>query len=684
MTTKLRNIGIMAHVDAGKTTLTERILFDTGRIHRAGDVHSGTATTDSHALEKRHGITISAAATSCAWRDAAITIIDTPGHVDFTIEVERSLRVLDGAVALFSGVTGVEAQSETVWRQADRFGVPRICFVNKMDQPGADLDRTVAMIVERLDAVPLVLQLPIGEEGDFAGVVDLVAMEACMWRGRDGHPEAIAVPEGMRDAAGAARLRLAETLAECDETAMAAFVAGLSALTPELLRGAIRRACIASAAVPVLCGSAYRNIGVQPLLDAIVDYAPGPQDRPPVEGIDPRTGEVQRRSADAGAPLAALISKIQASRFGALAFLRVYSGRMTPGMTVVNAATGCTERIGRLLRMHADTQVDIDMAEAGDVVAAVGLKSVGAGDTLSDPARPIVLDRFAIPDPVIEAFVEARTAADRERLGPALALLARSDPSLRVAVDAETGQTLVRGMGELHLAIVVETLKEDFGVEAAIGPPQVAYRAAPSRRAEVDHLLRKQNGGVGQMARVRLAFEPLAEGETGLVFENRIVGGAVPKEYVPAIEKALEAALADGGFGHPVIGLRAILLDGAFHAKDSSALAFETVTREAFRIGFARTDPVLLEPLMRVTVTTPADYLGGVIGDLQARRGRLLATGLAGQLHEVLAEAPLGEMFNYVGALRSLSQGRASFTMAFERYAPMPAGARRDAVEAMG
>lgn len=669
----VRNIGIMAHVDAGKTTLTERILFDTGRIHRIGDVHDGTTATDSHALEKRHGITISAAATACAWRDAAITIIDTPGHVDFTIEVERSLRVLDGAVAVFSAVAGVEPQSETVWRQADRFGVPRLCFVNKMDQAGADFGRVVAMIADRLGAAPLTIQRPIGSEGDFDGVVDLVTMQALRWVDGATAPVIVAMPEAMREAVMAARVAMVEALAEVDDVMMAAWLADPSVPSAATIRAAIRRTCIAGLLTPVLCGSAYRNIGVQPLLDAIVDYAPAPDDRPPVTGVDPRTGETQSRPALSDAAAVALVSRIQPSRFGALAFVRVYAGRLVPGMAMTVGATGRTERIGRLLRMHADAQTEIDAACAGDVVAVVGLKAVDAGDTLSDPAAPIVLSGFAIPDPVIEVAIVPATAGDQQKLGPALAALARGDPSLRVAADRETGVTLVRGMGELHLKIVVETLKEDFGVEARIGPPQVAYRAAPSRRAEVDHVLRKQNGGPGQMARVRLAFEPLPDGEVGLRFESRVVGGAIPQAFVPAIAKAIERAMQDGGpGGHPVIGLAATLLDGAFHEKDSSALAFEIATREAFRIGFERTDPILLEPLMRIAVATPAEYLGGVIGDLQARRGQLLSTGLAGRGHEVIAEAPLGELFSYVGALRSLSQGRASFTMTLDRYAPLP------------
>jgi elongation factor G len=670
MTRTLRNVGIMAHVDAGKTTLTERILFNTGRIHKAGDVHTGNTETDSHALEKKHGITISAAAISCEWRDASITIIDTPGHVDFQIEVERSLRVLDGAIAVFSAVSGVEPQSETVWRQADRFDVARLCFVNKMDQVGADFGRTVRMIADRLGARPIVLQLPVGHEGDFVGVVDLVAMQALRWEGPS--PTAGAIPEGMRDAANEGRQRLLETLADQDDAIMAAYIGG-EAVEASEVKAAIRKACIAGRLTPVLCGSAYRNVGVQPLLDAIVDYAPAPSDRPPVAGTDPRTGDVERRLPRPDEPFVALVSKMQTSRFGALAFIRVYAGRVAPGTSVVNAATRKVERIGRLLRMHADLHVEISEASAGDVVAVVGLKSVRAGDTLSDPARPVVLTGFVIPAPVIEAVIEPRSGQDQERLGQALAMMARSDPSLRVAVDRESGQTLLRGMGQLHLQIAVETLKEDFNVDAVIGAPQVAYRAAASQRAVVDHTLRKQSGGPGQMARVRLAFEPLAEGETGLVFVNKIVGGAIPKEFVPSIEKALRQSLLDGGpGGYPVLGLRASLLDGAFHQKDSSGLAFELATREAFRIGFEQAAPILLEPVMRIVVTTPEHYLGGVIGDLQSRRGQVLATEPIARAHDVIAEAPLAELFNYVGALRSLSQGRANFTMAFLRYAPVP------------
>ena len=685
MTRNLRNIGIMAHVDAGKTTLTERILFNTGRIHKAGDVHDGNTETDSHPLEKKHGITISAAATSCDWNGTAITILDTPGHVDFTIEVERSLRVLDGAVAVFSAVAGVEPQSETVWRQADRFGVPRLSFVNKMDQVGADFERVVEMLADRLGARPLAVQLPIGAESAFEGVVDLVAMRAFVWREDNPQAEAIDIPSGMRETAEAARLLMLETLADIDETMLAAYLSDPTTVSVAQIEAVIRKGCVDGRITPVLCGSAYRNIGVQPLLDAIVTYAPAPEDRPSVRGLNPKTGEPQERHPRVDEPFVALVSKVQPSRFGTLSFLRVYAGRVQAGASVLNASVGKTERVGRILRMHADTPSEIDEAVAGDVVAVVGLKWTSASETLSDATRPIVLDGFEVPEPVIEAMIEPRSRADHERLGAALAMLARSDPSLRVSVDRDTGQTLVKGMGELHLQIRVETLKEDFGVEARIGAPQVAYRSAPTARAEVDHTLRKQSGGPGQMARVRLALEPVAAGETGLQFVNQVAGGAIPKEFVPAVAKALERALVDGGLGGtPVLGLKATLLDGDFHEKDSSSLSFELATREAFRIGFAETAPILLEPVMRVVVTTPEDYLGGVIGDLQSRRGQVLASAPVVRAHELVAEVPLGQMFNYVGTLRSLSQGRANFTMTFARYAPLPKGLWVRALEGRG
>ena len=556
---------------------------------------------------------------------------------------------------------------------ADRFAVPRLCFINKMDQTGADFERTVRMIEDRLGADAIVLQLPLGVAGDFVGMIDLVAMQALRWQAGNPVPIASAIPPSMGDAAEAGRQRLLETLADKDEAIMVAYLNG-EAVEAWRLKAAIRGACVAGRLTPVLCGSAYRNVGVRPLLDAIVDYAPAPFDRPAVAGIDPRTGEAELRSPRPDQPFVALVSKVQASRFGTLAFVRVYAGRIASGSAVLNSSSGKVERIGRLLRMHADSHTEIGEAAAGDVIAVVGLKSVSAGDTLSEPGRPMVLSGFVIPAPVIEAVIEPRSGEEQERLGQALAMMTRSDPSLRVAVDSESGEMLLRGMGELHLQIAVETLKHDFNVDAVIGAPQVAYRAAATRRAEVDHTLRKQSGGPGQMARVRLAFEPLAEGETGLVFVNKIAGGAIPKEFVPSIEKALRQCLLDGGpGGHPVLGLRVSLLDGAFHAKDSSGLAFELATREAFRIGFAQAAPILLEPVMRIVVTTPEDHLGAVIGDLQRRRGQVLSTEPVARAQAVIAEAPLAELFNYVTALRSLSQGRASPTMAFSRYAPLPA-----------
>jgi elongation factor G len=593
--------------------------------------------------------------------------------------------VLDGAIAVFSAVSGVQPQSETVWRQAERFGVPRLCFVNKMDQTGADFFRSVAMIAERLGAQPLVLQVPIGSAADFRGVIDLVSMTASVWEQDSPTPTVIGIPTALQDIADRYRTRMLEQVVETDDAAMAAYLNDEPAIGEAQMRTLIRKGFLAGRFTPVLCGSAYRNIGVQPLLDAIVAYSPAPCDRPPVEGIDPRTGEVQSRIPDPGAPLTALVSKIQTSRFGALAVIRLYAGRMARGMQVVNAATGRVERVGRLLRIHASETTEIDEAVAGDVVAVVGLKALNAGDTLSDPAHPIVLRGFECPEPVIEAVIEPRVAADQESLGEALALIAREDPSLRVSIDEETGQTLIRGMGELHLMICVEQLKETYNVDASIGAPRVAYREAITRRAEGEHTHRKQNGGVGQMARVRLMIEPLAPGDTGLVFENRVVGGAVPKQFVPSVEKALRQAMQEGGLaGCPVIGLKAALVDGAFHEKDSSGLAFELATREAFRTVFAQAAPVLLEPLMRVTVTTPGDHLGAIIGDLHGRRGSVLASDVRGNTHEVVALVPLANMFSYVNTLRSMSQGRATFTMRPEHYAPAPAALSAQIIAAGG
>jgi elongation factor G len=675
MTLNRRNIGIMAHVDAGKTTLTERILFNTGRIHRAGDVHCGNTAMDFRAIEQRHGITISAAATSCGWNGASITIIDTPGHVDFTIEVERSLRVIDGAVAVFSAVSGVEPQSETVWRQAQRFDVPRICFINKMDQAGADFDRVVAMLTERLGACPLVLQRPLGAELEFRGVIDLVSMRALLWADGAATPQAEAIPAALSAEAKAARRALVEQVVTFDLDALERYYAEGDRFDAPELRRLVRLATVTGAGQPVLCGSAYRNIGVQPLLDAIVAYAPAPEDRPAIEGTNPRTGAKETRQARADAPAVALVSKVQMSRYGALSFVRLYAGRIARGDMLVNAATGTRERIGRLMRMHADRETEIEAAVAGDVVAVLGLKATGTGETLSDPAHPLVLSGLVCPDPVIEAVIEPRTASGRERLGQALATMAREDPSLRVSADPETGETLVAGMGELHLMVVVETLKEEHDVEATIGAPRVAYREALTQRAEIDHTHRKQTGGPGQYARMRLALEPLSGNAPGYVFEDRTAGGALPAVLVAVVEKTLALCMAEGTLaGYPVIGLKATLLDGATHVRDSTPLAFELATRDAFRAAFAAGRPQLLEPVMQILVTTPGDYLGAVIGDLQGRRGLVTGTDMRANVHEVSAHVPLANMFNYVNAVRSLSQGRAAFTMQFSHYAAVPQG----------
>jgi elongation factor G len=674
----VRNIGVMAHVDAGKTTLTERILFAAGRLHKMGEVHNGAAEMDWRDLEKKHGITISAAATYCSWGGCEITIIDTPGHVDFTIEVERSLRILDSAIALFSAVSGVQPQSETVWRQADRFGAPRLCFINKMDQQGADFWRTVGEIRDRLGGRPLVAQIPIGAEAGFRGVIDLVTMTALLWETENAPPVVAPIPDALRPEAEMRRRQMIEALAETDDKALALYLEeDVHAFDETRLKALIRKACVSGQVSPVLCGSAYRNIGVQPLLDAVASYCPAPTDRPPVEGANPATGAIETREASETAPLAAMVSKVQMSRFGALTFVRVYSGRMVRGMQALNATTGKPERIGRLLRMHADKETEVDEAVAGDIIAVAGLKGTRSGDALCDPAHPILLGGFVCPEPVIEAVIEPRQAADHERLSQTLANMAREDPSLRVAVDPETGQTLVSGMGELHLAICVESLKEEHNVEAIIGAPRVAYREAITASAEVEHTLRKQNGGVGQFAKVRLRFAPAAADETGLAFENRTVGGVLPAGFVSAVEKSLRLALQEGGLaGYPVIGLRATLLDGAFHARDSSAGDFEIAARAAFKEAFMQAEPALLEPIMRVEITMPGECMGGVIGDLQARRGSVLGQDARGEglaaVHVVEANVPLANMFGYVGALRSLSQGRAQFTMQFARYAPVP------------
>jgi elongation factor G len=671
---RYRNIGIMAHIDAGKTTTTERVLYYTGRSYKIGEVHEGTATMDWMEQEQERGITITSAATTCFWQDYRINIIDTPGHVDFTIEVERSLRVLDGAVAVFDSVAGVEPQSETVWRQADKYGVPRICFVNKMDRTGADFARCVAMIDDRLGANPLVLQLPIGVESDFVGVVDLVAMKAITWREETlGAQFDIAdIPAGMEAEARAFRAKLVETAVEQDDEALEAYLGGEEP-SEETLQRCIRKGTIAAAFVPVVCGAAFKNKGVQPLLDAIVAYLPSPADVAAIKGVKAGTDEpVVRRCSD-DEPFSALAFKIMSDPFvGSLTFVRIYSGVLGAGSPVLNTVKNNRERIGRMLQMHANHREDIKEARAGDIVALAGLKNTTTGDTLSDPAHPVLLERMEFPDPVIEIAVEPKTKSDQEKMGQALARLATEDPSFRVSIDPESGQTIVKGMGELHLEIIVDRMRREFKVDANVGAPQVAYRETITRPAEIDYMHKKQTGGAGQFARVKLRFEPLPPG-SGFVFENEVVGGTVPREFVPGVEKGLKASAETGVLaGFPVIDLKAALFDGAYHEVDSSVLAFEIAARAAFKEGVMKAAPKLLEPIMRVEVVTPEDYMGDVIGDLNSRRGQITGMDTRGNARVVNAMVPLANMFGYVNTLRSMSQGRAQYTMHFDHYEQVP------------
>jgi elongation factor G len=671
---RYRNIGIMAHIDAGKTTTTERILYYTGRSYKIGEVHEGTATMDWMAQEQERGITITSAATTCFWDDYRINIIDTPGHVDFTIEVERSLRVLDGAVAVFDSVAGVEPQSETVWRQADKYGVPRICFINKMDRTGADFPRCVAMIADRLGARPLVVQLPLGVESDFVGVVDLVGMRAIKWREETlgAQFDIVEIPPEMMAEAKVFRSRLVEAAVEQDDAALEAYLAG-DEPDEETLRRCIRSGTISAGFVPVLCGSAFKNKGVQPLLDAVVAYLPAPTDVTAIKGVRMGTDQqVVRRSSD-DEPFAGLAFKIMSDPFvGSLTFVRIYSGVVTSGSQMLNTVKNSRERVGRMLQMHANHREDIKEARAGDIVAFAGLKSTTTGDTLSDPAAPVVLERMEFPEPVIEIAVEPKTKGDQEKMGQALARLATEDPSFRVAVDHESGQTVIKGMGELHLEIIVDRMKREFKVDANVGAPQVAYRETITRPAEVDYTHKKQTGGAGQFARVKLRFEPLAPGE-GFAFENEVIGGAVPKEYVPGVEKGLKASTETGVLaGFPVIDLKVTLFDGAYHDVDSSVLAFEIAARAAFKEGVMKAAPKLLEPIMRVEVVTPDEYLGDVIGDLNSRRGQITGMDTRGNARVIDAMVPLANMFGYVNTLRSMSQGRAQYTMHFDHYEQVP------------
>ena len=671
---RYRNIGIMAHIDAGKTTTTERVLYYTGRSYKIGEVHEGTATMDWMEQEQERGITITSAATTCYWRDHRINIIDTPGHVDFTIEVERSLRVLDGAVAVFDSVAGVEPQSETVWRQADKYGVPRICFINKMDRIGADFYRCLAMIKDRLGATAAVLQLPIGSSSDFVGVVDLLNMQAITWKDETLGAEFVTgpIPAELAETARDYRAKLVELAVEQDEQALEAYLDGHEPDAQTLVR-CVRRGTVTGAIVPVLCGSAFKNKGVQTLLDAVVDYLPSPEDVPPVKGVKPDTDEeMTRRSAD-NEPFSALAFKIMTDPFvGSLTFVRIYSGVLKSGDSIQNPVKGKSERIGRMLLMHANSREDIKEAFAGDILAVPGLKQTTTGDTLCDPKAQIVLERMEFPDPVIEVAVEPKTKGDQEKMGVALSRLATEDPSFRVSVDQESGQTVIKGMGELHLEIIVDRMRREFKVEANVGQPQVAYRETISKLYEIDYTHKKQSGGAGQYARVIIRFEPSEPG-AGFQFESAIVGGAVPREYIPGVQKGLESARESGVLaGFPVIDLKATLVDGAYHDVDSSSLAFEIAARAAFRDGIAKAGPKLLEPVMKVEVVTPEDYMGDIIGDLNSRRGHITGMDQRGNARVISAYVPLANMFGYVNTLRSMSQGRAQYTMQFERYSEVP------------
>ena len=668
-----RNFGIMAHIDAGKTTTTERILYYTGKSHKMGEVHEGAATMDWMEQEQERGITITSAATTAFWNGKRLNIIDTPGHVDFTIEVERSLRVLDGAICVLDSNQGVEPQTETVWRQGDRYKVPRIVFCNKMDKIGADFFQCLKDIVDRLGAKPVAVQLPIGAEAQFKGVIDLIRMVGVVWDdetlGAKYHD--IEIPAELAEQAKEYREKLVEAAVELDDEVMTAYLEGKEPDVPTLKR-LIRKATIAGTFFPVLCGSAFKNKGVQPLLDAVVDFLPSPVDVPPVKGVDLKGNEVERKSSDAD-PMALLAFKIMDDPFvGTITFCRIYSGKLESGTGVMNSTKDRKERVGRMLLMHANNREDIKEAYAGDIVALAGLKEVRTGDTLCDPQKAVILEKMEFPDPVIEIAIEPKSKADQEKLGVALAKLVAEDPSFRVTTDQESGQTIIKGMGELHLDIKVDILKRTYKVDANIGAPQVAYREKISRLATVDYTHKKQTGGHGQFARIKIIAEPAAPG-TGFEFENEVVGGAVPKEFVPAVEKGLEAQLTSGVLaGFPVVDLKARLIDGDSHDVDSSAMAFEIAARAAMREALQKGGPVLLEPIMKVEVVTPEDYTGSVIGDLNSRRGQIQGQDMRGNANVISAMVPLANMFSYVNNLRSMSQGRATFTMQFDHYAEVP------------
>ena len=670
----------MAHIDAGKTTTTERVLFYTGINYKLGEVHDGTATMDWMVQEQERGITITSAATTCHWRDHRINVIDTPGHVDFTIEVERSLRVLDGAIAVFCSVGGVEPQTETVWRQADKYAVPRIAYVNKMDRVGADFFRVVKMIEERLGARPLVIQLPVGSEDDFRGVVDLVRMKAVLWDNENlgASFRETAIPSEMEVQAREQREAMLETLADCDDEIMAAYLQGEDISDDRLVR-AIRAAGLRLDVVPVLCGAAFRNKGVQPLLDAVVDYLPSPLDVPPIRGADPQDGREAVRPTSDDAPFSALAFKIMADPFvGTLTFFRVYSGARSAGAFVHNASTGQRERLGRILKMHANKREEISEVHAGDIAAAVGLRSAKTGDTLCDEDHPIVLESIEFPEPVISIAIEPKSRDDQEKLGTSLQKLAKEDPSFRVTVDQETGQTLLSGMGELHLEVIVDRLLREFKVGANVGKPQVAYKETVRRTVEQEGRFVRQSGGRGQFGHVNLRLEPQPTG-SGFEFVNAIKGGVIPQEYVPAVENGVVQAMSNGGLaGYPVVDVKVSLLDGSYHEVDSSEMAFTIAASMAFNAGLRRAAPVLLEPVMDVEVVTPEEFMGDVIGDISGRRGKVLGMASKGNAQVIESRVPLSRMFGYATDLRSRTQGRATYTMQFSRYEEVPEAVKED------
>jgi elongation factor G len=677
-----RNIGIMAHIDAGKTTTTERILYYTGKSHKIGEVHDGAATMDWMEQEQERGITITSAATTTYWNGKRINIIDTPGHVDFTIEVERSLRVLDGAIALLDANAGVEPQTETVWRQADKYNVPRMIFVNKMDKTGADFYRSVEMVKERLGAKSLVMQLPIGAETELKGVIDLIRMKAIVWDddalGANFHDEEI--PSDLQEAAEDYRKQLVETVVELDESVMERYLDGED-INDETLKSLVRKGTCEVTFFPVFCGSAFKNKGVQPLLDAVVDYLPSPLDVPAIKAIDFKTEEdINVLPAD-DQPAALLAFKVMNDPFvGSLTFCRVYSGKVESGSQLLNSIKNKKERIGRMLLMHSNSREDIKEAYAGDIVAIAGLKLSTTGDTLCDTSNPVILERMIFPEPVIEIAVEPKTKADQEKMGAALSRLAQEDPSFRVSSDDESGQTIIKGMGELHLDIIVDRMKREFKVEANIGAPQVAYRETITRASDVDYTHKKQSGGSGQFARVKMTVSP-GEPGTGFVFTNKIVGGSIPKEYIPGVEKGIASVLDNGILaGFPLLDIDVVLNDGAYHDVDSSVMAFEIAGRAAFREAAQTASPKLLEPIMDVEVVTPEDYMGDVIGDLNSRRGQISGTEARGNATVIKAMVPLANMFGYVSHLRSMSQGRAQFTMQFDHYQQVPEAVSQEVI----